>query len=542
MDTVVVDQELVDSYVRNGSEEAFRALVTRHVNLVYAAALRQVGDSNLAEEIVQNVFVALARKAPRLVGHATLAGWLHRTAILEAKAVIRAELRRRRREEAAVRLASVVPQAGDPADPDLVPLLDEALLHLRENDRLAVVLRYLEKRSLREVGAVLGVDEDAARKRVSRALERLSTYFRSQGWAVPVAKSVAVLGQASVQAAPAELAVAATTAGLSAGNVAGGLNLFLLNLMNLPKIPVMVGCGLLVVVPWVWQERSLAALEGAEQRWLTEQRTLASQWNAVTGESRQLRAAIDRERRHLQEAEFRVSEMHGHLASLAPAEPYRWDDTSPLARVPKDLVRRMGVDALANLRGDLSHDMMAVLQFTPGEATAIQEAVHQFLAGYHQALATSTRPVDPSAEETAWGGATGVRVFEVDDVGDAIRVLRGRLMDELKFVLDEERYELLLHGLENRIPVDDEDRGVNSGMLVLPGKHRVRVAPVDGWDPEHPILRWGHSGLQYTMSGIRHVEDVPDSFRSHLQDWIDAARLGPHAPGTPSVQAVPPGE
>ncbi|MDB6019271.1 MAG: hypothetical protein JWR19_3760, partial [Pedosphaera sp.] len=95
------DNELVKAYAAEGSEAAFRALVARHVDLVYATALRQVGDAGVAEEVAQNVFMALARKAPRLGGMETLGGWLHRNAIFEGKARIRAELRRRRREETA---------------------------------------------------------------------------------------------------------------------------------------------------------------------------------------------------------------------------------------------------------------------------------------------------------------------------------------------------------------------------------------------------------------------------------------------------------
>ena len=91
------DRDLVRSYARDGSETAFHALVGRHVDLVYATTLRQVGDSGLAEEITQNVFVRLARKAPALAGHETIAGWLHRSAILESKARFRAEMRRRDR-------------------------------------------------------------------------------------------------------------------------------------------------------------------------------------------------------------------------------------------------------------------------------------------------------------------------------------------------------------------------------------------------------------------------------------------------------------
>src|SRR5438034_10538285 len=96
MMSVSTDCELVTAYAARGSENAFRALVTRHVNLVYATALRHVGDAALAEEITQNVFIALARKAPRLAGIQPLAGWLHRSTILEPKARVRAALRRRR--------------------------------------------------------------------------------------------------------------------------------------------------------------------------------------------------------------------------------------------------------------------------------------------------------------------------------------------------------------------------------------------------------------------------------------------------------------
>src|SRR5258707_9904596 len=167
------DIELVADYAAKGSETAFRALVARHVDMVYATAFRQLGDRGMAEEVSQNVFVTLARKAPRLAGIETLAGWLHRATVLEAKGRIRAELRRRRREAAAAELATLQHE-GAPALDVLIPLLDEALLHLRDTDRMALVLRFLEDRSLRDVGQLLGVDEDAARKRVSRALDRVS--------------------------------------------------------------------------------------------------------------------------------------------------------------------------------------------------------------------------------------------------------------------------------------------------------------------------------------------------------------------------------
>src|SRR2546428_3466283 len=120
------DRLPVAAYARRGSETGFRALVTRHVHLVYATALRQVGDAGLAEEITENVFAALARKAPRLAGIETLAGWLHRASILEAKARIRSELRRDRREEMAAE-AAALEREGTSQLEALVPLLDEGL-------------------------------------------------------------------------------------------------------------------------------------------------------------------------------------------------------------------------------------------------------------------------------------------------------------------------------------------------------------------------------------------------------------------------------
>src|SRR2546422_3613252 len=237
------DCELVTAYAARGSENAFRALVTRHVNLVYATALRQVGDAALAEEITQNVFIALARKAPRLAGVQTLAGWLHRTAILEAKARIRSELRRDRREEMAAEAAALEREGTSPLEA-LVPLLDEGLLNLRAGDRLALVLRFLEERSLRDVGLALGVDEDAARKRVSRALDRLAGFFRRRGFTVAAGAGSAALLASTAKAAPAGLTASAANAGLAAGGATTGFNLVLVKLMALTTTPTTVLCAI----------------------------------------------------------------------------------------------------------------------------------------------------------------------------------------------------------------------------------------------------------------------------------------------------------
>src|SRR5207237_644602 len=146
---------------RRGEQKAFADVVRRHLNLVYATALRTVEDHGSAQEVAQNVFAALARKAWQFAPDDSLPAWLHRAALLESKSWLRGELGRRRREEAAADLSTTMNSPEDQAVlRALLPLLDDGLLSLREKDRTALLLRFYEKQSLRDVGAAFGVSED----------------------------------------------------------------------------------------------------------------------------------------------------------------------------------------------------------------------------------------------------------------------------------------------------------------------------------------------------------------------------------------------
>ena len=213
------DNSLIAEFNARRSEDAFAALVRQHVNLVFATALRQVGDAGAAQEITQNVFVALALAAGKLGSHPTIAGWLHQTALNKSREWLRGELRRRKREQIAVNL-DLARAEGDSVWSPLVPLLDEALLELREPDRQAVILHYIEGQTFQEVGSALGMGEDAARKRVNRCLDQLTHFFRRRGFAVPALAAGAPLFTLSSHAAPAGLAASATTAGLAAAHSA----------------------------------------------------------------------------------------------------------------------------------------------------------------------------------------------------------------------------------------------------------------------------------------------------------------------------------
>lgn len=197
------DLDLLGQFIREQSQEAFTALVTRHLGLVYSAALRQVRSAHLAEEVCQAVFTNLACNAAKLKPDTILTAWLYQVACHTAIDVVRREARRQAREQIAVQMSAT----DQPTDwSHIEPLLDEALQSLEDRDRAAVLLRYFENKSLREVGEALGASEDAAQKRVSRAVERMRDFFARRKVAVSTSALAALLSAHALQAAPAGLA------------------------------------------------------------------------------------------------------------------------------------------------------------------------------------------------------------------------------------------------------------------------------------------------------------------------------------------------
>ncbi|MGH7992317.1 MAG: sigma-70 family RNA polymerase sigma factor [Limisphaerales bacterium] len=207
------DLDLLRQFARENSQDAFGEIVRRHLDLVYSAALRQVRSPQLAEEIAQSVFADLARNAGKLSvaagGSPVLTAWLYAVTRRTAIDVIRKDSRRRLREQIAVEMNNMNATANDWAQ--IEPLLDDTMAALDESDRSAVLLRFFENKSLREVGEAMGTSEDAAQKRVSRAVERLREFFSRQNVKIGAGGLAVLISANAVQSAPVGLSATIST-------------------------------------------------------------------------------------------------------------------------------------------------------------------------------------------------------------------------------------------------------------------------------------------------------------------------------------------
>jgi RNA polymerase sigma factor (sigma-70 family) len=202
------DHELLCAYADEGDEAAFAELVRRYQNMVHSACRRRLPDSVLAEDAAQTTFLLLAQRAASLRSHSSLGGWLYQTALYQSANLMRREQTRDRAHERLQQDPSVelhAANSGDGVEEQIRPLLDDALLELEEGEREAVVLRFFGNQSLRDVGTALNTTEEAARKRVSRALERLAGFLKRRGAPTVSAAALGAMLTQATEAAPVEL-------------------------------------------------------------------------------------------------------------------------------------------------------------------------------------------------------------------------------------------------------------------------------------------------------------------------------------------------
>jgi len=290
------DQHLLVHFAENRSEAAFGELVNRYVNLVYSTALRRTNfDAHLAQDVAQLVFTDLARKAPSLSRDVVLAGWLHRATLYAAGQLIRGDRRRRLREQEAAAMSALESETNTDWQA-IRPALDEALDKLNQTDRDALLLRFFEQRSLAEIGSALGTNEDAAGKRVKRALEKLRAVLVHRGITTTGAALSTVLSAYAVQLAPAGLAASLANSALTGAGAATGITTTLFKIMALTKTQLAIG-GIVIAA----LTASLIVEQGSEKTLRVQNETmqqkiaqLAADNQALTDKAAQRSAQMPR--------------------------------------------------------------------------------------------------------------------------------------------------------------------------------------------------------------------------------------------------------
>jgi RNA polymerase sigma factor (sigma-70 family) len=480
------DAELLRQYLQQGSEEAFQALVRRHVDLVYGTALRRTRNPQLAEEAAQNVFIALARKAPFLVERADLSGWLYKAALLKARERLREEARRNLRESVAANLGTTM-KSDDASRQAMAAALDDALLDLREKDRQALLLRFFENKNLREVGAALGVSEDAAQKRVSSALELLTHAFRRRGYAVAGTAAVTSLFAEAGSSAPAAFAAIVARAALQKSAAASltGLGWLATRILIMTKTQTLWLCVIVGAMPIASQWHATNS-ERARQRELSNQlaaseRDLATMSDDEKRLQRRLDSARDRNSRLEDSITRRRGDATNRLAAANEAALYRWSDDSEFVRVPKSLLNKVVLAEEAAIpkvddprigrqRVVLSEDgkpselLTTALGLDAAQDEALRASLKNFsrdfteLAGQHSFF--TNKPPD-------YIGNQDSKTLVTAPFPEEGAVLKQRLHGELEGILGPERAEAFWRQAQNDFVARFDDFGAGLGRVTV---------------------------------------------------------------------------
>ncbi len=304
------DMELLREYAASKSEQAFAAVVARHINLVYSVALRHAGNAYEAQDITQSVFIVLAKKAGSLRQGTVLSGWLFHAARMTASNFLRTEARRMRREQEAYMRSTLNETENGDAWTRVAPLLDMAIGDLGEKDRNAIVLRYVEGKDLKEVGQALGATEDAAKKRVSRAVEKLRGFFTKRGIALSSTALAGAISANAVEAAPAGLAAVITAGAIQGAGTtvtSWALTKGALKLMAWTKVKIAVGVGVAALVAYQWHQNDVQTKQiAALQQELKDAGDKTAKQQASIDQLKQEKLAMVEEKSQAQKASARL--------------------------------------------------------------------------------------------------------------------------------------------------------------------------------------------------------------------------------------------
>jgi RNA polymerase sigma factor (sigma-70 family) len=342
-------QRLLADYVTNASEPAFRELVTRYLDLVYSTAVRLVsGDTHRAQDVAQTVFIDLARKAPSLPNDVMLGGWLHRHTCFVASKIMRGERRRQFRESQAVEM-NVLQDPSEANLAEIAPILDDAINQLGDQDRTAIMLRFFEQRDLCAIGEALGSSENAAQKRVTRALEELRSLLKHRGVTSTAAALGTVLASEAVTAAPVELAATVSSAAL-AGAAAGTATTFtVLKIMTVTNLKlgvsalVIAGAATALVVQHQTQT-TLREENDSLQQQITQLQSANGQLSNLVAQAAGSQSLADDQRNELLKLRDEVTRLRADSQELAQWKAASVQKTNdPMEAAARDLLAKMNL-------------------------------------------------------------------------------------------------------------------------------------------------------------------------------------------------------
>lgn len=318
------DSEKLQRFVNEQSEAAFSDLVSQHLDMVFSVARRHVaGETALAEDITQQVFADLARKAHTLTTRRSLANWLYQRTRFISLNAIRAEKRRKAREQEAAQMQEN-PQEEESVWNRIEPFLVDALAGLDDPDREALLLRFFCKKSHQEIGNEIGATEDAARKRVGRALDKLRILLEQRGIAAPLATLIGGLSANAVWAAPPNL-LSAVIAGIPVTTSAIATNAGTISIMT-TKAKILVSTALIIGVttPVLIQQSSVNRLAHEHEIFTAAQSEEIAKLKNENTRLAGLQAELNRregEHRELLQLRNEVSSLRAENQSLKSQRP-----------------------------------------------------------------------------------------------------------------------------------------------------------------------------------------------------------------------------
>ena len=522
------DFELLRAFARTGDQKALADVVRRHLDLVFATAMRKVSDTGAAEEISQNVFSALARKAWQFAPDDSLPAWLHKTALLESKSWLRGELRRRRREQTAAELGTTMKTPDDqPAFSALVPLLDEALLSLREKDRTALLRRFYESQSLRDVGASLGVGEDAAQKRVAGALEQLASFFQRHGFkTASVAATTAALQQTAASASAATATLVVNAALQSAPPALAGLSLLLARLASLSKVQTAALCVAIAAAPVTWQWNELRAAENETARVQSGFDTARTQLEMIQSEVEQLRAgsaqlngalaAATQAQARNQEALRKLAGLKERLHGLLAAANYRWPGDLPLVRVPKWALTNINPFGAFNPSGKLSSWLIETLNLSPSQQQATESRLSQYLEDLNRLAGSQAYETNAAALQSNSETGYVTKIIVVPPLGDAGQQLKENLIASIQGLVGEPGSALVLSPLSSHNQWVSLER-MGYEMIQSP---QYFTLGVNNQGPDDPKLSFDWHGHIWSTGSASNPVTMPEFLRERFEPWL----------------------